>query len=59
MDELKRIGEQKYQTVCAACHQPHGYGLDGLAPPLVDSDWVLGNPDILPRIVLHGLNGPI
>lgn len=52
-------GKTIYHTLCAACHQPHGFGLDGLAPPLVDSEWVLGKPDILARIVMHGLAGPV
>ena len=52
-------GKQVYTTLCAACHQPNGQGMDGLAPTLVDSDWVLGSPNVLPRIVLHGLTGPI
>jgi mono/diheme cytochrome c family protein/glucose/arabinose dehydrogenase len=52
-------GKVTYANLCAACHQPHGYGLDGLAPPLVDSDWVLGKPDVTARIVLHGLGGPV
>ncbi|OYW27727.1 MAG: hypothetical protein B7Z47_06420, partial [Chthoniobacter sp. 12-60-6] len=52
-------GKTVYATLCAACHQPHGFGLDGLAPPLVDSEWVLGKPDVLARIVLHGLAGPV
>ncbi len=52
-------GKTIYATLCAACHQPHGFGLDGLAPPLVDSEWVLGKPDILARIVMHGLAGPV
>jgi len=52
-------GKTVYATLCAACHQPHGFGLDGLAPPLVDSEWVLGKPDILTRIVLNGLAGPV
>ena len=33
--------------------------MDGLAPPLVDSEWVLGSEQRLTRIVLHGLTGPI
>ena len=45
--------------LCTACHQPTGTGMDGLAPALVDSDWVLGTPDVLPRIIIHGLSGPI
>lgn len=52
-------GKTIYATLCAACHQPHGFGLDGLAPPLVDSEWVLGKPDVLARIVMHGLAGPV
>lgn len=52
-------GKTVYATLCAACHQPHGFGLDGLAPPLVDSEWVLGRPEVLARIVMHGLAGPL
>ncbi|MFO1438096.1 MAG: PVC-type heme-binding CxxCH protein [Verrucomicrobiaceae bacterium] len=52
-------GKTIYTTLCAACHQPHGFGLDGLAPPLVDSEWVLGKTDVLARIVMHGLAGPV
>jgi mono/diheme cytochrome c family protein len=59
--ELARFEKGKviFTTLCAPCHQPHGYGLDGLAPPLVDSDWVLGKPDVTAKIVLNGLGGPI
>lgn len=52
-------GKTVYHTLCTACHQPHGFGLDGLAPPLVDSEWVLGKPEVLARIVMHGLAGPV
>jgi mono/diheme cytochrome c family protein/glucose/arabinose dehydrogenase len=52
-------GKTIYATLCIACHQPHGFGLDGLAPPLVDSEWVLGKTDVLARIVMHGLAGPV
>ncbi len=52
-------GRNIYATLCAVCHQPHGFGLDGLAPPLVDSEWVLGRSEVLARIVMHGLAGPI
>ncbi|MEO6787558.1 MAG: c-type cytochrome [Chthoniobacteraceae bacterium] len=57
--KLFETGRTVYSTLCTACHQPTGTGMDGLAPALVDSDWVLGNADIVPRIVLHGLSGPI
>lgn len=58
-EERRRRGGVLYASVCAACHQPHGRGLDGLAPPLVDSPRVTGRPDVAIRIVLHGLTGPV
>lgn len=53
------IGKQLFTGVCAACHQPHGLGMEGLAPPLVDSEWVLGCVERLGRIVLNGVRGPL
>lgn len=47
-------GREQYATVCAACHQPNGQGLAGLAPSLVQSKWVLGDARIPARIVLNG-----
>jgi mono/diheme cytochrome c family protein len=53
------LGKTLFETSCAACHQAHGYGMEGLAPPLVDSEWVAGTDHRLARIVLHGLHGPV
>ena len=47
-------GKELYATVCFACHQPHGDGQEGLAPPLRESEWTVGSPARLVRIVLHG-----
>ena len=52
-------GRTIFNSLCAACHQPHGYGLDGRAPRLVDSEWVTGKPDVVARIVMNGLGGPV
>ncbi|MBK8976534.1 MAG: c-type cytochrome [Planctomycetes bacterium] len=52
-------GRGLFVAHCAQCHQPDGAGLGGLAPPLRGSEWVLGAPERLARIVLHGLTGPI
>lgn len=52
-------GRLIYAGLCAACHQPTGTGLEGLAPPLVDSEWVLGPADRPIKIVLNGLGGPV
>ncbi|MEO8353458.1 MAG: c-type cytochrome, partial [Chthoniobacteraceae bacterium] len=52
-------GKVLYATICAACHQANGAGLEGLAPPLLDSEWVLGPADRPIRIVTQGLTGPV
>ncbi len=55
-DEQKQFekGKAQFAALCAACHQPNGQGLAGLAPSLIYSKWVLGDPRILSRIVLNG-----
>jgi mono/diheme cytochrome c family protein len=52
-------GRVYFNAICAGCHQEHGRGLDGLAPPLVDSEYVNGPPGRLERIALAGVHGPI
>ena len=52
-------GRQTFAGLCAACHQPTGKGLEGLAPPLADSEWVNGDPERIVKVVMHGLRGPI
>ena len=52
-------GKGLFSAVCAACHQATGRGLDGLAPPLLDSEWILGPAERPVRIVLHGVRGNI
>jgi mono/diheme cytochrome c family protein/glucose/arabinose dehydrogenase len=52
-------GKQTFAGLCAACHQPTGKGLEGLAPPLAESEWVLGDPERIVKVVMHGLRGPI
>jgi mono/diheme cytochrome c family protein len=53
------FGKDLFAASCAACHQLTGLGMEGLAPPLLDSEWVLGPPERLARIVLHGVRGTI
>jgi mono/diheme cytochrome c family protein len=56
---LFNAGKAVYEMACVPCHQPHGMGQEGLAPPLAQSEWVSGSPERLVRIVLNGLRGPI
>lgn len=52
-------GKTVFTSICAGCHLPSGRGQDGLAPPLLDSDWILGNPQATVRIIMYGLSGAI
>jgi glucose/arabinose dehydrogenase/mono/diheme cytochrome c family protein len=50
-------GQAQYAMLCAACHQPNGQGMPGLAPQLVNSRYVVGPSDNLARIILNGKEG--
>jgi mono/diheme cytochrome c family protein len=57
--KLFSLGRQHYLTTCAGCHGTDGAGMNRFAPPLVGSDWVLGEEKRLALIVLHGMEGPV
>ncbi|PYI88975.1 MAG: dehydrogenase [Verrucomicrobia bacterium] len=57
--ERFEVGKTLYLVSCGSCHQPTGLGQEGLAPPLLDSEWVAGPEDRLVRIALQGLRGPL
>jgi cytochrome c553 len=44
---------------CATCHQPDGRGLRDAVPPLAGSEIVAAGPDIVSRILLRGIDGPL
>ncbi|MGB4812408.1 MAG: c-type cytochrome [Methylophilaceae bacterium] len=52
-------GGEIYQGKCVACHQANGEGVPGVFPPLAGSEWVLGNPERLAHIPLHGIQGKL
>ncbi len=57
--EVFAHGRGIYLTICSSCHGNDGKGLPRFAPPLVRSEWVLGDPRRLTLILLHGMEGPI
>ncbi|WP_057938729.1 DUF7133 domain-containing protein [Algoriphagus resistens] len=52
-------GRQKFLVTCAGCHGSDGAGASRMGPPLVGSEWVLGDERRLAMILLHGLEGPV
>jgi mono/diheme cytochrome c family protein len=52
-------GRKVFDATCIQCHKADGQGQVGLAPPLVDSAWILGPEERLVRIVLNGIRGPL
>jgi len=51
-------GAQVY-VYCQGCHGASGEGMGTQYPPLAGSPRVLGPPERLARVLLHGLEGPI
>jgi mono/diheme cytochrome c family protein len=52
------LGKEVYGT-CLQCHQATGKGIPGSYPPLVGSEYVLGDERRLAAILLNGLNGEL
>ncbi len=58
-DQVLSYGKRLYEVSCGGCHQNDGGGKMGVASPLSGSEWVLGADDVLIRIALDGIRGPI
>lgn len=52
-------GKAIYGKECLSCHQPDGLGVQGMNPPLAQTEWVLGPKNRLINIVVNGLTDPI
>lgn len=50
-------GEAVYKKYCISCHQPDGGGVPHMAPPLIQTKFILGDKVALAKIVLNGLQG--
>jgi mono/diheme cytochrome c family protein len=52
-------GAEIYKNVCLGCHQADGRGKEKMAPSLVDSRYLSGEPTAAMRVLLAGKEGPI
>ena len=59
-DAMASAGAKVFTVNCVQCHQVSGLGQAGQYPPLVGSEWVVGDaPRRLTQILLHGIQGTI
>jgi len=49
-------GKKVYMQTCVSCHQVDGGGVQNMNPPLIKTDYVLGDRTRLIKIVLNGFN---
>ncbi len=63
---LYKEGKTIYGALCFSCHGSDGKGMPipggddlRLAPSLVSSEIIHGHRDLAPKVVLHGLTGPV
>lgn len=49
-------GKIVYTTYCLSCHQADAGGVPNMNPPLIKTQYVLGDKNRLINILLHGLN---
>lgn len=52
-------GKKIYNQYCLTCHQADGGGVPRMNPPLIQTEYVLGNKQRLIGIVLNGMNQPL
>ncbi len=52
-------GKEVYTKYCIACHQKDGGGVPRLNPPIIKTEYVLGDKSRLVKIILKGFNQPL
>lgn len=57
--DARTNGALLFRQICASCHAPGGEGINGLAPPLIGSEYISTHIEQLGLIILHGLKGPL
>jgi mono/diheme cytochrome c family protein len=53
------IGKNVYMLHCQTCHQVDGGGAQNMIPPLIKTDYVLGDKSTLIKMILKGMKGEI
>ncbi|TXE07149.1 c-type cytochrome [Seonamhaeicola algicola] len=58
--DSRTAGYITYKNMCATCHGFDGEGIESLAPPLMNSEYITeASEKRLALVLLHGLTGPV
>jgi nitrite reductase (NO-forming) len=58
-EEKLTLGKTLYESICIACHQANGKGIENAFPSLVESDYFASKSENIIIAITHGLTGPI
>jgi nitrite reductase (NO-forming) len=58
-EERMEFGKNTFMAVCQACHMADGTGIEGIFPPIANSDYFKDDHDKAISAVVHGLQGEI
>lgn len=58
-ESKSKAGENLYIKYCLQCHQKDGSGVPNMFPPIMKSDWVIGDKIKLINVLVKGLTGEI
>ncbi|MCP9767842.1 dehydrogenase [Lacihabitans sp. LS3-19] len=58
-EDSRTNGLKLFRSICGACHGADGSGIEDLAPPLKDSEYIDGSIKRLTSILLFGISGPL
>lgn len=57
-EDARTKGAKLFRQICSSCHGMAGEGIQGMAPPLANSEYIAEVKN-LALIILHGLKGPV
>ena len=59
VEQQIEAGKALFAGTCSTCHQADGRGMEGVFPPLAQSDYIAADPGRLPQVLLGGLSGKV
>ncbi len=59
LEQQVKAGEARFTGTCSVCHQADGTGLEGVFPPLANSDFLMADKQRAIAVIINGLSGPV